>query len=257
MIRASYRTGGGTQGNVAANKITTLVDAPGLSLVGAKIYNQAEATGGAERESIEHAVEHAPGVYRSFRRAVTADDYRALALNFNGVGKVRAEATNWNEITLYVAPQGGGRVSDILIGNLLAYFEDLRPLSTIIEIADVDYVKIYLSARIGVESYYSQSETQLKVEQSVAALLAFDNVDFAQVIYLSKYYEAIEAIDGVAYVTIEEFDREGGAGPDDSSGRIQLSASEIPRVPYSSVEDPDSDAEYANGLAIIEIEGGY
>jgi predicted phage baseplate assembly protein len=257
IIRASYRTGGGEKGNVAANKIDTIVDAPALSLVSAKVFNASEATGGAERESIEHAVAHAPGVYRSFRRAVTADDYKALALNFNGVGKVRAEAGNWNEVTLFVAPQGGGRVSDILIANLLAYFEDLRPLSTRIEIADVDYVKIYISARIGVESYYSQAETKLKVEQAVTALLAFENVDFGQVIFLSKFYEAIEAIDGVAYVVIDEFEREGGAGPDDSAGRIQLAGGEIPRMPHSFVEDPVSDAGYANGLRIIEIEGGY
>jgi hypothetical protein len=257
VIRAGYRTGGGAQGNVAAYKITTLVDAPGLSLVAAKVYNEAEASGGAERESIDYAVSHAPGVYRSFRRAVTAEDYKALALNFNGVGKVRAEVTNWNRVTLFVAPKGGGRLSDILAANLLAYFEDLRPLSTIIEIADVDYVKIYIAARIGIESYYSRAETRRKVEQAVAQLLAFDNVDFGQVIHLSKYYEAIESIDGVAYVTIDEFTREGGAGPDDSSGRIVLAGGEIPRVPGSSVEDAASDAAYVSGLNITAIEGGY
>src|SRR5690606_11393645 len=119
VVRAAYRTGGGTKGNVAANKITTLVDAPGLSVVAARVYNETEATGGAERESIEHAVTHAPGVFRSFRRAVTADDYNALALNFNGVGKVRAESPHWNRVTLYAAPQGGGRVSDLMAANLL------------------------------------------------------------------------------------------------------------------------------------------
>lgn len=257
VIRASYRTGGGAQGNVAAYKIATLVDAPGLSLAAAKVYNEAEATGGADRESAEHAVAHAPGVYRSFRRAVTAEDYKALALNFNGVGKVRAEATHWNRVTLYVAPDGGGRLSDILIANLLAYFEDLRPMSTVIEIADVDYVKIYISASIGVESYYSQAEIRRKVEQAVADLLAFDNVDFGQVIHLSKFYEAIEAIDGVEYVTIDEFEREDPPEDEENAGRIVLLSSEIPRLPGSSVEDPAEDADYASGLKIAEIKGGY
>lgn len=257
VIRASYRTEGGTKGNVAAGKINTIVDAPGLSLVAASVYNASAATGGADRESIEHAVDHAPGVYRSFRRAVTAGDYKNLALNFNGVGKVRAEATHWNQVTLYVAPQGGGRVSDILAANLLAYFDDLRPVSTLIEIADVDYVKIYLSARVGVESYYSKTEIQTAVEQAAAELLAFDNVDFGKVLYLSKFYEAIEAIDGVAFVSIDEFAREGAPGPHDNTGRVQLSPSEIPRVPFSSVEDPATDANYASGVNIVAIEGGY
>jgi hypothetical protein len=257
VIRARYRTGGGIEGNVPANKIVTIVDSPGLSLVGARVSNPDAATGGADRETVEHAVAHAPGVFRSFRRAVTAEDYKALALNFSGVGKVRAQATHWNQVTLYVAPQGGGRVSDLLTANLLAYFEDLRPLSTVIEIADVDYVKIHLGASIGVESYYSRAEIQAKVEQAVANLLAFDNVDFGQVIYVSKFYEAIEAIDGIAFVTIEEFSREGTPGPYDSAGRIQLRASEIPRIPGSAVEDPAGDAVYAAGLRLISIEGGY
>lgn len=257
IIRAAYRSGGGGAGNIAANKIVTIVDAPGLALVSTRVYNPGEATGGSERESINHAIDHAPGVFRSFRRAVTADDYKALALSFNGVGKVRAEATHWNQVTLYVAPEGGGRVSDILTANLLAHFDDLRAVSTVIEIADVDYVKIYLSAHIGIESYYSQTEMQIQVEQAVANLLAFENVDFGQVIFLSKFYEAIEAIDGITFVTIESFAREGEAGPDDGIGRIQLSPSEIPRTPFSSVEDPDTDAIFVNGLQVISIEGGY
>ncbi len=93
--------------------------------------NPAAAVGGAERESIEHAVEHAPAVFRtrarhSIKRAVTAEDYKALALDFSGVGKVRAEAANWNIVTLFVAPAGGGLVSDVLEADLLAYFEDKR-----------------------------------------------------------------------------------------------------------------------------------
>ncbi len=257
VIKAEYRVGGGELGNVSAATIATVVDAPALSLAAAGVNNPDAATGGADRESIAHAVEHAPGVFRSLKRAVTADDYKALALNFNGVGKVRAEAEHWNQVTLYIAPEGGGRVSDILTANLLAYFEDKRPLSTIIEIADVDYVKIYLAATVGIESYYSKSEMQVKIEEAVANLLAFDNVDFGQIIYLSKFYEAIEAIEGVRFVTVSEFFREGVAGPDDDPGKIQLSPSEIPRIPGSAVEDPETDQTYAAGVRLVAIEGGY
>lgn len=256
-IYAEYRIGGGTLGNVAAEKINTITDAPALNLVGAKVFNATAATGGADRETIENAVAHAPEVFRSLKRAVTAADYEALALNFNGVGKVRAKVENWNRVTLYIAPEGGGKVSDILTANLLAYFEDKRPLSTLIDIADVDYVKIYVSAKVGVESYYSKTEMQSKIETAVADLLAFENVDFGHVVYLSKFYEAIEALEGVTYVTVEEFYREGDAGPNDDFGKIQLSANEVPRIPGSDVEDSDDDMDYAAGLKVVEIEGGY
>ena len=173
--------------------------------------NPKPATGGAERESIAHAVLHAPSVFRSLKRAVTAPDYEALALDFKGVGKVRAEATNWNAVTLFVAPEGGGQVSDVLAANLFAYFEDKRPISTVIEIEDVDYVQIYVTAEMGVKNYYASEDVEEQVQQAAGRLLAFDHVDFGQTIYLSKFYEAIEAIDGVAFVNISEFRREGEA----------------------------------------------
>lgn len=89
-VRATYRVGGGTLGNVARDRIQTIVDASQLTLLGAEVTNEEPATGGSERESIDHAVQHAPSVFRSLRRAVTAQDYEALALDFSGVGKVRA-----------------------------------------------------------------------------------------------------------------------------------------------------------------------
>src|SRR5262245_10944667 len=249
IIKISYRVGGGPQGNVLSDMIQTIIDAPQLALLGAEVTNPAPATGGAERESIEHAVSHAPQVFRSLNRAITAQDYEALALAFKGVGKVLAEGTSWNVVTLFVAPAGGGHVSDVLEANLLAYFEDKRPISTIIEIEDVDYVPIYVTAEVGVKSYYSNDEVKEHVQQAVTKLLAFENVSFQQTVYLSKFYEAIEAIDGVGFVNISEFRREGQpSGVIEPSGKIELGAHEIPTV-------PGDDPAYAGGLHVKLEEG--
>ena len=249
VINATYRVGGGLHGNVAPLTIQTIIDAPQLVLLGAQITNPRPATGGAERESIAHAVTHAPGVFRSLKRAVTAEDYAALALDFKGVGKVRAEATNWNTVRLVVAPQGGGQVSDVLRANLLAYFEDKRPVSTVIDVADADYVQIYVTAKIGVTRYYASEDVKERVQQAAGRLLAFDNVDFAQTIYLSKFYEAIEAIDGVDFVNISEFRRkEAPADTVEPEGKIVLLAHQIPTIP---ADDP----AYAGGIRVL-LEGG-
>ncbi|MBE9570803.1 MAG: baseplate J/gp47 family protein, partial [Proteobacteria bacterium] len=253
IVKATYRIGGGSHGNVAANTIETIVDAPHLALLGAKVTNAEPSTGGAERESIEHAVLHAPSVFRSLKRAVTTDDYKALALDFKGVGKVRAEATNWNTVTLFIAPEGGGYVSDVLKANLLAYFEDKRPVTTIVEIENVDYVKIYVTAKVGVSSYYSKEDIKQKVKEAAGSLLGFDRVDFAQLIYLSKFYEAIEAIEGIEYVNINEFRRQGQeVDTVEPEGKIELGSNEIPRIP----DDPDDDPDYANGIKVVILEGG-
>ncbi len=245
-LKATYRVGGGLVGNVAKDAIQTIVNAPQLALLGAKVTNPAPATGGAERESIEHAVLHAPAVFRSLKRAVTAEDYKALALDFKGVGKVRAEPAGWNTVKLFIAPEGGGHVSDVLAGNLLAYFEDKRLVTTTIEIEDVDYVQIYVTAEIAVKSQYTPEDVKQEVKERAGRLLAFENVDFAEIIYLSKFYEAIEALEGVEFVTITEFRREGQTGVE-PSGRIALQAHEIPTIPGH----PD----YAGGIKVIFFEG--
>lgn len=254
IIKATYRVGGGKHGNVPAETITTIADAPPLSLLSAMVENREPATGGANRESIDHAVLHAPEVFRSLGRAVTAEDYKALALKFKGVGKVRAENKNWNNVILYIAPEGGGLVSDILRANLLAYFEDKRPMSTLIEIESVTYIKIYITAKFSVKSYYSRAEVSAEVLKVSNNLLAFDKVDFAHKIFISKFYEVIEAIEGIEYVTIlaSDFRREGIPGSNDEPGRIELRESEIPRMPT----DPEDDDAYSAGIK-IEASGGY
>lgn len=248
QILATYRVGGGPGGNVPAGAIQSIVGAPQLALLGARVTNSAASTGGAHRESIQHAVDHAPAVFRSMKRAVTGADYEALALSFRGVAKVQARATGWNTVTLFVAPKGGGKVSDVLEANLKAYFEDKRMLSQLIEIEDVDYVPIYVTAEIGVESYYVRSEVQANVQQAAAALLAFDNVNFGQSIYLSKFYEASEQIAGVLYVNVTEFRRGGKPAGVEPAGKIQLAANEVPIVP--------TDAAYAGGIRVVVTNQG-
>ena len=248
-IQATYRVGGGRHGNVPAGAIDTIADAPQLTPVGgAGVLNLEPASGGEEQESIDHAVRHAPGVFRSHGRAVTRKDYEDLALKFGGVGKVRAQPTNWNTVTLCVAPEGGGYISDVLIANLLAYFEDKRPVTTLIEIEDVSYVKIYVTAEIGVERYYDTATVIEQVLAAAGALVAFENVDFGQTFYLSKFYEAIEAISGVAWVTISEFGRR--QGDLDAEGKIQLAPHEIARVPGTLPDDPDDDSAYGKGIRV-------
>lgn len=248
-IRATYRVGGGLKGNVGRGRIETIVDAPELALVSASVINPSGATGGAEREGIDHAVAHAPEVFRSLKRSVTGNDYEALALNFPGVGKVRAEAGNWNTVNLFIAPQGGGYLSDVLKANLRAYFEDKRPLSTIIEFNDVDYVPVYVTAEVELEGYYSQAEKSEEILAAAGALIAFNNVDFGQPLYLSKFYEAIEAVEGVTFATITEFRRDDQDGLSEAPlGKLEFAGYELPSAPAS--------APYAGGVQLV-VTGGY
>jgi hypothetical protein len=163
------------------------------------------------------------------QRAVTANDYVAHAKLFPGVSKARAEVTNWNTIRLFIAPTGSGEVpSDILKTDLLAYFEDKRMLTTFIEIESADYVLIELRAEIGVVPFFTKEKVQADAEQAVRNLFAFEEVDFKQILYLSKVYEALEGIDGVDFVFVDKFRRSTDIQDIPSDGRIVMQANEIP-----------------------------
>ena len=81
-----YRTGGGVQGNVAADKVKTLKTT--LPYV-AKVFNRDPITGGLDAQSLEDAKFRAPARLRTRQRAVTAEDYEYLALEVPGVGRAR------------------------------------------------------------------------------------------------------------------------------------------------------------------------
>ncbi|MBI3726038.1 hypothetical protein HY251_19080, partial [bacterium] len=74
-IRAAYRTGGGTRGNVGADTIATVVSVlthRGSPLT-VKVTNPLAASGGEERQSIEDAKRQGPRTLRALNRAVTLE----------------------------------------------------------------------------------------------------------------------------------------------------------------------------------------
>jgi predicted phage baseplate assembly protein len=75
-IRATYRVGGGSQGNVRPRAIRTLRSQ--VPLV-ARVENRERASGGVDGEDVDAARQRAPGFLRTRDRAVTRADYEYLA----------------------------------------------------------------------------------------------------------------------------------------------------------------------------------
>jgi hypothetical protein len=239
-ITASYRTGGGNQGNVPPNTITKAVTAiADLE----QVFNERAANGGADAEDADIAARRGPQLFRARQRAVTAQDYEIHARAF-GVAKARARAPGWNRVELFVAPAGGGQPSDTLKEDLREYFEDKRILTTLLDIRDPSYTEVYIEGTLHVEAYYFTDQVRQQVENAVSELLAFDNVDFEDKLYLSKVYEAIEAVKGVAGVHIARFARSDSPRPLPEEGILRFGWDEIPR------------AGYATGIRLTAVRGG-
>lgn len=200
-VVASYRIGGGLRGNVPALSITrSVASIPGLE----EVFNRRQASGGQDAETVGEAAARAPRLFRTMGRAVTAGDYEALALQF-GAGKARARGAGWNRVELFVAPAGGGFPSDTLKEQLRAEFRSKRMMTTIVDVRDPRYAKVWIEGTLYVEAYYFADQIRQQAENAVRELLHFDRVRFADRLYLSKVYEAIERIEGVRAVSVDRF----------------------------------------------------
>jgi predicted phage baseplate assembly protein len=204
-VRATYRVGGGTAGNVPAGAISRARTL--LSPLLESVTNLLPAAGGADHESVANAVRFGPLAFRSGQRAVTLDDYVVQAHRAGGVAKVRARSRGWNLVELYVAPEGDTcrPVPEDLRRRLIASFEDKRMAGTFVDVLDATSVLVDLSAEVVFDRHFHAEAVRQAVEAAVKDQLAFANVDFAQPVYLSDLYARIEAVPGVQAVTITRF----------------------------------------------------
>lgn len=206
-IRATYHIGGGAIGNVPANSITTAKTAIALF---DSVTNPLPAAGGMDHEDIDHAKQFGPLAFRSGQRAVTLNDYVALAQQAGGVAKVRAAAPNWNVVELYVAPTGDTlrQVPEELRRSLISYFEDKRMAGTFVDILNASPAPIDISIELVYDKRYHPDAVRQAAETAVEDLLAFANVDFGQPLYLSDVYGSVETLAGVSAMTVTRFRRQ-------------------------------------------------
>jgi hypothetical protein len=206
-IRARYAVGGGTIANVPPGAISVVASGAPRSLKA--VTNPRAAVGGTDAESIDHARRFGPLAFRSGDRAVTLRDYVALAHQAGGVAKVRAHTTGWNRVDLVVVPEGDRvtAVSDGLRQRLLEFFEDRKMLGTSVRIVDAAEVPVDIRVEVLPEHHFDPEAVRGRARTAVAGLLAFDRVELGRSIYLSKVYEAVEALDGVAAAVVTRFRR--------------------------------------------------
>ncbi len=251
-VRARYLTGGGSAGNVGPNTVTVVTS--GVS-VQATVTNPVGASGGADRESIEHARAHAPAVFRSQQRAVTAADFAALAESYPGVARAVAVAptwdhtvppqqttaaqgtpglVSWNYVDLIVVAMGSLELTDSLRANLLQFFETRRMVTTIVSVREPVFVSVNVTVEVGVEPTFYAGDVRQRAQERLEALFDLDNVDFGTPVYLSKTYEAVESVDGVSYADVSVFEGVrsypvGDVVTSADPGRIPLRPREFPR----------------------------
>ena len=235
-IRATYHVGGRSAGSVPAGSINQASQAlrSALPLLNS-VTNLLPAAGGADHEAIDHAARFGPLAFRAGGRAVTLDDFVTLAYQVGGVAKVRATSGDWNHVALYIAAEGPacGPVPEDLKRRIIAFFEDKRMVTTLIEVQDPTCAPINIGLHVIYNRHYQVDAVRQSVDTAVRSLLAFQNMDFGQPLYLSGVYGAVETLPGVVAVTVANFQRQSALGvltlgdAIEASGRIEIGEYEI------------------------------
>jgi predicted phage baseplate assembly protein len=209
-ISISYLETLGAAGNLGAGLITQLLTPVYLDGVAVplSVTNPIPATGGTDRETIDHARKQAPAELAALWKAVTRSDLETLAEGFPGIAKARAIDPEdcphlpYLQVLLAVAPQGGGLASPLLKEELAAFIDKRRVATVEIHLLGPVYHPIDIDARIWLLPGEEPAPVELRIRQALADYLAFDHVDFGQDIYVSDLVALIDGARGVSHLTL-------------------------------------------------------
>jgi predicted phage baseplate assembly protein len=232
IIAKLYRYGGGQAGNVGAGEI----NAPAGNLSGvAAVTNPRPAVGGSNEQSVEDLMIEAPGRIRCRDRAVSTQDYEALAVEAGGVARAKA-LTGWHPdfpgvttvpgaLTLVIVPNSRDmppNPSPDLLATVCGYLEPRRTLTAEVYLAAPTYIAISVEARVGARPYLSPEAVRGDVlnklrefldplgevddppaaqpGESVVSKPARRGWPFGQDLHPTRLYSVILSVDGVEAV---------------------------------------------------------
>jgi hypothetical protein len=261
---AVYRVGNGTRGNIGAEALAHLTD--GTLLTDAQwiesVSNPISAHGGVDPETLEQVRQYAPAAFRIQKRAVTPEDYVAMAQKHSQVQRAAATlrwAASWHTVFLTVDRVGGRPVDDAFEDELRQHLEPYRMAGHDLEIDGPHYVPLELEMLVCVMPNYFRSDVLANVRTVFGSgtradgsrgFFHPDNFSFGQGVYLSQLYAAAQKIAGVRHVDIIKLQRissPGQAALDE--GVLTIGRLEIARL--------DNDPNFPDrGILTFTMRGG-
>jgi predicted phage baseplate assembly protein len=169
IYMVAYRTGGGSQGNVRAEKLTVLKSAiPYVKTV----TNYTAALGGVDAESLDEAVLRVPHLLRTRESAVIPKDFENVAHHATrGVARAHCLSdaqTTAGIVRLLIVPQIPGEQIDWQTGlspdrlaldaslesEILDYMRDRKPLGVQVKLQEPDYVGVSVRLKLLLDPSY-------------------------------------------------------------------------------------------------------
>ncbi|MFF4834347.1 putative baseplate assembly protein [Streptomyces sp. NPDC001315] len=253
-----YRLGGGIAGNVGAEAVNHLVVQADCGTPPAVVVrNPLPATGGTEPEPVEQVRQLAPLDLRRTRlRAVTAEDYAALASALPGVQRAAAEI-RWTgsvqEAHVAIDAYGTGAPSDELLASVAQALEAYRRIGHDLVVGAARPVPLDIALSVCAAPGHQHGQIRAELYRVLGSgrsgFFHPDALTFGEPVRLSRLVAVAAAVPGVESVQVTRlrrlFEEDRGERED---GVLRLGPLEI----ACCDNDPDRPE---NGLLAISLGG--
>lgn len=232
LISATYRTSVGLAGNILPGTVAEVTFIPGNidpeAITFLTATNISAGYGGANSDDLTQLRKKIIAAISTKNRAITLKDYENLALMVPQVGKVRASAEIYSNVTLYLQTQNDNSATPGIIGGLptnswdnvaaavATYVGDKIPAGASLNVIHPTYVPIYVAFDLTVNDAYKQNNVRLAVYQALIGsngYFTYEKNTFGRTVSLSNLIGAIINIPGVNDITVTDFNSiSSGAG---------------------------------------------
>lgn len=243
---ASYRVGNGAAGNVGAEAISRVVFRRTFDDAIQRVRNPLAAQGGIEPELVDDVRLLAPTALRQdIQRAVTAEDYAALALRDFADAVQRAAGTlqwtgSWYEAHVAIDPLGTDQEQRGLERAIDHRLSRYRRIGHDLAVRPAEYVPLDIELTVCVEPHYLRGHVEgdllavFSNQRLPDGRLGFfhpDRLTFGDDIFLSALVAVAQAVTGVASVQVTRLQRRFNVADDEiENGVLELGPAEIAQV---------------------------
>ena len=205
-VAASYRSGTGLAGEVAAGTLTLLMTRP-YGVTG--VSNPLAADGAEDPEKLADARENAPLAVLTLDRIVSLRDFEDFARAFAGIGKALATAAWSGEqevVYLTVADMTGDNLDPAskTYTNLKAAIEKNRDPWLPVALYPFESLTFTLSARLLIDPAYVWEDVLTAAGSALIETFSFAQRNFARPVTAAEIMALLQAMAGVMAVDIDE-----------------------------------------------------
>lgn len=205
-VIADYYTTDGITGNDISEGTITQLDSvlalpnPAITL---RITNPLNPIGGYDIETVADIQTNAPLSIRTLDRAVTEQDYTDMALEAPSVVKAKALYTCGKNVSLYIAPRGGGLASAGLISDTFDFMETVKMITTKIMVKAAGTTPVFVKLLITPRFRADKIQTKIDAQNALNDAFSFENQAINGRVAYSDVVALIDNLDNVDTVELQ------------------------------------------------------